>query len=186
MSRDITTAVDNAAQAEHLVGVTLVHMDFVSGDVYANDSVITIPYGGNDYLGVGDLGSVDVPAESAGLQANALTLSLSGIPSNYIAISFDPSEYRNRAATVYLALLDVDSHQLINDPVILFKGKMDTMAVERGETCTITVTVQSPLVDWQRNNVRRYTHEDQLAEYPNDLGLEFVARSADAQIRWGR
>jgi hypothetical protein len=68
----------------------------------------------------------------------------------------------------------------------IFGGRMDAATVELGTICTITVTAESRLVDWERPRVRRYTHEDQQAAWPEDMGLEFVASMSELELIWGR
>ena len=95
----------------------------------------------------------------------------------------DPAQGRD--ARLWLILLD-DAHQPVGSAVLLFRGRIDTMDVELGQTATITLSVQSRLADWDRPRVRRYTHEDQKAEWPQDRGFELVAQMAEKTIYWGR
>lgn len=53
-------------------------------------------------------------------------------------------------------------------------------------TITISVTVESDLVDLERSKVRRFTDEDQKAIHPDDRGFEFVNRLQDTEITWGQ
>ena len=55
-----------------------------------------------------------------------------------------------------------------------------------GQTCTISVSAESRLIDLDRTRERRYTSEDQKIDFPNDKGLEFIADLQDKEIIWGR
>ena len=60
------------------------------------------------------------------------------------------------------------------------------MNIEAGETATISISVESRLVDWERPRVHRYTNADQQIAYPGDKGLEFVAQMVEKELVWGR
>lgn len=139
---------------------------------------------GIPWLGLGNMGSIDAIQEGGELQMYGCTLTLSGIPSEYINLAFG-HDYQGRPATIWLAPLTSD-YQIISDPAIAFLGRMDVMNVEIGETATITVSIESKLVDWERPRVRRYNHEDQITRFPNDRGLEFVQQMVERELIWGR
>ena len=64
---------------------------------------------------------------------------------------------------------------------------MDLMNIDDGgQTCTISVSAESRLIDLDRTRERRYTSEDQKIDFPNDKGLEFIADLQDKEIIWGR
>jgi hypothetical protein len=135
-------------------------------------------------LGVGTLGSLSAVPEGAELQSYAVSLTLSGIPSDLVALAL-ADQYQGREAKIWLALLN-DQHQLMGYPLLLFRGRMDTLDFELGTNAKLILTVQSRLADWERPRLRRYTHEDQQTEYPDDKGLEYISQMAEKTIYWGR
>jgi hypothetical protein len=89
-------------------------------------------------------------------------------------------------ATIWLGTMDV-SGTLIADPFILFSGLTDVPIVEDGaETCTVSISVESRLIDLERSRVRRYTPEDQHIDYPGDKGFDFVASLQSKEFKFGR
>jgi len=184
MSRDLTSGANTAAQAEVVRPVLMCKLEFDGGDVLANSSPYTITYDSDDYLGVGNMGNVSNVQESPSLSAQGITLTLSGIPSDYISISLS-EDYQGRTGTIFLAFLDED-HALIDDPLPMFIGRMDTMSIEIGDSASILLAVENRLADWHRPRIRRFTHEDQQQEYPGDTGLEYVAKIEDLEIVWGK
>jgi hypothetical protein len=77
--------------------------------------------------------------------------------------------------------------QMVGDAVRVFAGKTDVPVVEDdGASCTIGITGESALVDLERARTRRYTDQDQQAEYPGDSGFEFVTRLQEMEISWGQ
>ena len=184
MTRTIDAATDTAAKAEHIIYATLAKLDFSSGFLYINDTDRDIVYDGNTYLGAGNLAQASAVEEGPETKPYAVNLTLSGIPSAYIAIALG-EDYQGRDAEIYLALLD-DEYAIVGQPVKAFQGRIDTMDMEVGETAAISLTVQSKLVDWDRPRVERYNHETQIVKYPGDLGLEFVDQMVERTIKWGQ
>jgi hypothetical protein len=75
---------------------------------------------------------------------------------------------------------------ILPTPFVLFEGVMDRMVLtDSGDDANIAIFCESRLIALENNNVRRYTPEDQKIDFPNDLGLEFVAGLQDVEIRWG-
>jgi hypothetical protein len=184
MSRTLTTAVANALAGEVVPALLLVDLDFSSGHLYVNNSALTFAWNSQTWLGLANLGSVEAIAEHSGLEMSGVRLTLTGIPSEMISIALG-EHYQGRACVIYLAPLSSD-YAVLADPVQVFSGRIDTMEISLGDTASITLTAESRLTDWERPRVRRYTHEDQLAEHPGDLGLEFVPQMAEKVLVWGR
>jgi hypothetical protein len=57
---------------------------------------------------------------------------------------------------------------------------------DSAESGTISVTVDSKLVELERASNRRYTSESHKARYPSDTFFDFVAKIQDKQIVFGR
>lgn len=139
---------------------------------------------GNVYTGVGSLGGISPIEESADdIRASGVVLTLSGIPSSLISLILT-EHFQSRAATVYFAFFN-DQWALINDPVMVFSGRMDYPVLEEGgDTAKISVYVESELIDLERPRVRRYTDADQQALFAGDRGLEFVATIQNQDVVW--
>lgn len=151
-------------------------------DYYYRKPVLT--QAGEEWIGLGNLGSIEAVQEGASLQMYGCGLTLTGIPPEYISLALD-EDYQGRACTIWLAPLSTD-YQILADPAIVFRGRMDTMDIELGETATITVTAESRLADWERPRVRRYNDEDQQSVHPGDRGMEFVQQMVSRELIWGR
>lgn len=181
--RNIDPATDAALDERVKRPVLLVDLEFASGAVYAWSGVGDLAWNGKTYKGVGHLGKIVEIEESEELQNNPLILSLSGVNPELWSISLN-EEYRGRPARIWFGFLDVD-HKLQGDPIGPFPGKMDVMEGELGRTGTLTLTLESPMADWETPRIRRYTHADQQAEFPDDFGLEFVSAVAEMELLWG-
>lgn len=175
----------SAVTADLVRPITLVQCAFDSGDLNLWSGIGNLTVDSVEYVGAGTLLQIGEIAESAELQANGLTVSLSGITEPLISKARD-EDYQGRELKVLLGAIDSEGDVTAN-PVILFSGFMDTMVINDGaETATIQITVENRLIEFERTRGRRYTAEDQKIDYPDDKGLEFVAEMQEKEIIWGR
>ena len=185
MSRSVTSAVNTIFQSASLSPFVAIDLAFDGGNFTAWTGYGNLTFGGTTYLGGGDFLNVSNVMENAEVQANNLTISLSGIPSDLIASALNET-YQGRLCKVFLGVLN-DSGAVVSDPYLLFSGRMDLMNIDDGgETCIISISAESRLIDLDRTRERRYTSEDQKIDFPNDKGLEFIADLQDKEIVWGR
>ena len=77
------------------------------------------------------------------------------------------------------------NYALVDDPFIIFVGKVDTMAISLSDTATIELDIENRLIDWERPRVSRFTNEEQQNLYSGDKGLEFVDSVAEKELFWG-
>ncbi len=185
MSRAISTAVADALAADNVPILIFVSMDFPDAMLRLCNAGYTVAWDGHEWLGAGQVASMDPIQETSELQANGLRFTLSGVPPENIALALG-QHYQGRACKVWLAPLDASTFLPLTDPMLVFSGRMDTMDIQVGETATIQVSAESRLADWDRPRVRRYNHADQIARYPDDKGFEFVEKVVDMEILWGR
>lgn len=182
MARNITVAALTAASAANVRPVSFVRLAYDSGTIFVSSAAMDFTFNSETYLGLGNVGSITSIEESAEVKANGMALTISGVPSDFISDSLN-EDYQGRDARVYLGFLD-DNLQLIADPMLAFRGRMDTQDISLGQTATISLTLESRLIDWDRPRIRRYTNEDQQNEYPSDKGLEFVSQMVEKEINW--
>ena len=185
MSRTLSSEMQAVATAEVVRPIYLIDMEFTSGSVYFWSGVGNLTFNSNTYIGAGDLLSIGSVSETAELQANGATVTLTGIKQSLVTIARD-EPYQGRPLTIRLGALD-DSGDLVSSPVIIFSGFMDVMTIaDGGETSTISISVENKLIAFERSFVRRYTSEDQKIEHPSDKGFEFVTKIQEKEIIWGR
>ena len=143
-----------------------------------------ITIGSDTYYGVGDYGGLSVVRETEKLQAEGITLTLSGIPNNMVSDALLQS-YQGQNANVYFGTLA--DGQLTQQPYLLFSGKMDVMNVmQEAQNSAITIQCENYLAELRRRKVGRYTDQDQQSRFSSDTSLRFVdAIQADKEILWG-
>lgn len=182
MSRTMTSAARAAITGEVARRTTAIELDFAGGFVRMSGAPYDIVLDGQTYLGVGQLGEVSVVEETSEVQSAGITISLSGIPRDSVAVAMTQA-YQGRPGRVWEVPLDADG-AVIADPLLIFRGRMDQMSVELGDTATVRVTLQNRLADWERPRAARYTDAELKRRFPGDRGLEFVSATAEKTIVW--
>jgi hypothetical protein len=183
---DVTTAVGNAVASDRVAAAAFVKLDYASGTVRAWSGVGGISWDSQTWSGVGELGSISAMTEQTGVVATGATVGLSGVDATLLGKALDEN-YQGRDARIWLAFFDTDDLSLLDDPVLLFGGVMDTSDVDRqGGSGSITVNMESYLRVLERSRNRRRTHQDQQLRFSGDKGLEYVAAIQDVPINWGQ
>lgn len=185
MSRGFPTNVANALATQHVSLVTFVKLEFPSGNVFLHNSIGTYTFGGNDYLGVGDLGTISPLEEGADISPYQITLTLSGLDSTIAGVALT-EDYYMHPVTVFLGVLDSDD-ALLADPTVVFEGFMDQMDVSVGADGgdVISLVAESELARFDRASNVKYTDIQLQKEFSGDLAFEFMPDIEGAKIRWG-
>lgn len=186
MSRDVTAAIADALAKSGLHAEWIADLEFDSGHLRAWTGLGDLSWGGNTFEGVGHLGTISPVEETSELKATGMAFQLSGVPTSLLATALG-EHYQGNQARAWVAFFD-DGMQLINDPIPIFAGRMDTMQInETGATATITLNAENRLIAFERiNQVLYYTDQIQQQLYPGDLGLQYVPEMQEAEIHWGR
>lgn len=183
MTRAIDGSTAGALAAGHVPYLFFVQLDFTQ-PLRVCSAGYNVDWNGFSWLGLGALGAIDPIQEQASLEAIGVRLTLSGVPSEMIAIAL-AEQYQGKSCQIWFAPLREDL-QLLSQPIRLFAGRMDTMDAEVGDTATITLSAESRMVAWDRPKTRRYNHEDQISRYPGDLGFIYVSQMVERNLSWGR
>jgi len=171
--RNIDANLKAGAESAEFLYVVFVKLAFPSGTVYLHNAVGTYSFGGNDYLGVGGFGEIDVLEDTLDLVSKPVSLTLSSIVPEIIdAIKAD--DVFGRDADIYLGALDKD-YQIIGTPDNWISGTMETVQLVIGAEDAVKVRIQSRASRLRLKNNKRYTLEDHQVDYPGDLFFEFLA-----------
>jgi hypothetical protein len=182
----VTSAFAAAAAARIIRPCFFVQLQFKTETLYLWSGLYSTTWNGNAYFGAGPLLTISGISEDSTVEAKNVTISVSGIPSDIIALALGEMQ-RGLPAQVYFGLFEEDGVTLIANPVLAYVGKMDQPTIsDAGETCTIGINVENALVDMNRSVWRRYTDADQQMDYPGDLGCSFVPSIEEIQIYFGR
>ena len=185
MSRGFPSAVLTALSSDHVALVTFAKLEFPSGTLYLHNSIGTYTWGGNDWLGTGDLGEISQLEEGAQISPYKITLSLSGLDATISGAALT-EDYYLQPVTVYLGVLNAND-VLIADPTIVWEGAMDQMELSVGaaDGDVIVLTAESELARFDKASNLKYTDAQLQSDSAGSLGFEFMADIEGAKIRWG-
>ena len=185
MSRGFPSDVLTALSSEHVALVTFAKLEFPSGTLYLHNSIGTYTWGGNDWLGTGDLGEISQLEEGAQISPYKITLSLSGLDATISGAALT-EDYYLQPVTVYLGALNAND-VLIADPTIVWEGAMDQMELSIGaaDGDMIVLTAESELARFDKASNLKYTDAQLQSDSAGSLGFEFMADIEGAKIRWG-
>ncbi len=172
------------ATTVHPVVFVKLELTSVNGFQYIHNSLGDIVWDGQTWLGVGDLGEVGVIQEGEQISPYSLLLTLSGIDSTLIDETVN-QDYFNRPVKVYIGYLVTNTHALVEDPTLMWSGKIDDMTLLLGETNAIQLRAESDLAIFDLSNDRLYSDGDLQEEHPGDLFFIYQAQMKDLKLRWG-
>jgi hypothetical protein len=184
MPRSMTPAAEAALTAQDLRPVLFFEGAFPTASVRFWTGLTAIDWNGETWIGAGNLIGISAVEEGTEVAATGLTVSMAGVPTTLVSAVIADAE-QGLPGRIWIGFLD-PADGLIIDPVQVFAGRLDVPQIADGaETCVITITYESRLIDLNRPREFRYTHESQQVLYPGDLGLEYVAGLQDKEIAWG-
>ncbi|WP_295537491.1 hypothetical protein [uncultured Thioclava sp.] len=185
MSRDMQAANLAAIGAQRVRVIALFEGEFQGGTVRIWSGLGPLNWGGHEWAGAGTLLGFSDVDETNGIVASGVTISLSGVPLDLVSIAIEEAQ-QNAPGTVWIGFTSED-WALLADPEIIFSGLLDVPSIDdAGDTCTVSITYESQLIDLQRAREWRYTDESQQALFPGDKGFEFVTSIQNKTITWGR
>lgn len=185
MSRNMQTANAAAVEDDEVRLIGFFEGEFATGPVRLWTGYGERSWDGKTWLGAGALLAVGAIEETNGVVANGLTVSLSGIPLDMIALAINEAR-QGAAGRIWVGFCD-EQWALVGAPELLFAGLLDVPQIEEsGDTATISISYESQLIDLQRPREWRYTHESQQQISPGDRGFEFVTSIQDIDLKWGR
>lgn len=132
------------------------------------------------FTGTGSLLSIGDVEEVGDLSAKNLSVTLSGMDTTVISLALR-EQYQRRPFRMYFG------EQGISDVVEVFSGKIDTLSItDEPESSTISVSIESNLVELERSSNWRYTHESHVTRQSGDTFFSFVQSIQDQNTAWGR
>jgi hypothetical protein len=158
-------------EQDHVEFFMLCKLEFDSATVYISGCDFDVEYDGQIWSSLRGLGQIDAIVES-GDEIPGINLTLSGVPNESI-VHAQTEQYRGRKVTLLWVFFDGDIPRV--DPAC-WQGRMDIPIITRGaDTCTIQVTAENRMIDWQRTRGLLFNHADQQRVLEGDnffLGIE--------------
>lgn len=151
---------------------------FDSGAVRLWTGVGNITINGDTYLGVQDIITMSPAAENSELESSNLTVTLSGLDAGIIAVALS-EPYQGRTARLWFTV------QGEPQAVEIYSGYMNQLSpFDDGKNATLTLEIESRLLDLEKVNGWRYTQETMESLYPGDTFFRYVSKLADKDIDW--
>ena len=132
---------------------------------------------------------------AAVMAASTLAIALTGTASAQSDLPFrDPKLSDDARISDLLGRLTLDEkvllmsdHPKIPRLGIVFSGQVDEPSITTGtDTVSITLSLESPMINHERASQRRYTANDQHANgYPDDIAFNWVELLNDIALQWG-
>ncbi len=188
MTRGIDSATALILGANEIVQVHLVDVffDAPTGRLSVTDAFADITHEGITYIRGGNLLQIGDVEEHAALLVPEMTVSFSGVDQAMTSILLQ-EQYLDRLVRIRRAYLDRSTSQ-IRSVEPFFEGRMNLPVIAEDPdsgTSTISVTVASIWVDFERSPGRQTNHETQQLWFPGDRGFEFAGQIFDA-LPWGQ
>lgn len=181
------SALNKAAlEASGAKDIHFLFLDFATDPMYACTGTRTYTWGGNDWLGIGEISGISDIAHASDIAARPLTLTASGVDSFIVQPALSRTNYKHRQVAIYRGFLDTDEN-LIDDPYTVWKGRMDvgSFAADKG-SAFVQMRCEPLAADLLRANVSRYSDQDHQQRWPGDRFFEYLPQMADKDVVWGR
>ncbi len=182
MPRDINAPLMAIFASGHCAPVVLASLSFRSGTEYVWSGVGPLAFNGQIYLGVGSMGKVGDVTECGESNVQGTTVQLSGIDPTWLSEAM--SDIRLGApARLWLGAW---SDAGLVATYMFFRGQIDKAPVTvDAETATVTLNLETKLINHARPNARRLTTADQHANgYPDDTSMGWVEQLSDQALYW--
>lgn len=169
----------------YVLPIIFAQLEFDSGVLYLHNDLGTITTLGHNWLGVGSFGSIDAIEERDDGSPTGTVLRLSGIDPTLLENALT-ERYQGKPVIIYLGMRDVTTGALVSDPMQLFAGQMDQMAVVSGnQTAAIEMRVESEMIDFERSLMRFFSDAELQRRYPGDLAFQYLAKMVNHQVTIG-
>lgn len=185
MGRDLNADYEAVTLSGQILNLLLVMVDTDSGPVRLFAGRGSIEFNDETWYGAGKLLNVSSVNETTDVEAVGSTLTVSGVPVEFLQQA--ETEIRpGHRCEIWVGALD-DGGVIIGEPVMVFAGYTDVITTADSQTtCSVSINVENRLIDLTRAPNGRYTDQDQQQRHPGDLGFEFVAALQDLTVTWGQ
>lgn len=189
MSRNLPSPLASALSGGEIVPFFLAQLTFRSATRYVWTGVGSLTYGGLTYTGVGSFASIGGISEGLNVQADGTSVTLSGIEKmlgqSPDFLSECLSDIRAQApAKLWFGLMTGTTTVLAT--YLVFNGIIDKPTLNLStDAISISLALESRLLDLGRSSGRRYTSADQNDTYPDDSGFDWVEILNDMAVIWG-
>ncbi|GLX85049.1 hypothetical protein tloyanaT_13010 [Thalassotalea loyana] len=154
-----------------------------SGWVRVHTGVGTRSYNGNDYIGVGELGSIGRVVEDANYSPKRLQVGLSLTDPSLIA-DVKAEDPIGNSAKMHIVVLDEDRRIIDGD--VLFDGAIGDLSISKGAIAAVSLSLVDWIEIWNRPIENAlYTDAAQQQKFPGDKFFDQVELLSSRPINAG-
>lgn len=168
---DVTGMVGEAVEL-----VPFLSLDFIGEPKFLHPGVGIITWGGEDWEGVGGLGTIDAVRDTLGLAPTRVRVSLMDPVAEYLNEALNEATW-GRLAELYVA--GWDGAALSSEPTLLIRGRMGPPEIYVGETNKISVVIEDVRAMMDRVNGLRSTMLEHQQEAPGDTFYRLLPKMVD-------
>lgn len=164
----------------------LVEMDFASGPMRVWTGFGTLRAGGQDWSGLGELGSISEIEQPVGGTAPECSVKLSWVDPAMVARALgDEAEYKGRIIRIYAQHFD-DAWQALDSPVGIATGFMDVLKISAQalRTREIVLTFEWLFARRAISPFATLSDADQRALHPGDMFCSHISDMQNKVVTW--
>lgn len=184
MSRDLPPDLETELHKDGIRPFIALFIDFPD-PVRAFSGRGRMMLGGEEFLGIHGMASIDAIGETVSGSASGVRATLLQVPTEFAPDIADQA-VRGVAYELYVGSFDIDFQTVIGHARI-FKGTLQGYEIlDQGSSITVTAIGESKQIDQRRPAVKRYTDEYQQRKYPGDKFFEYLPRLTEIPILWAK
>jgi hypothetical protein len=155
--------------------VYFVELQFSGSTQYLCTANQTITWGGQNWIGLGTIGTISAVDESDSLESKPITFTLNVAQTDWLALAIGAVEvYRGRVAKMYFCPLDAN-FLLVGTPEICWRGIMSTISVGiDGQDGKIQLQCETSAYGLKRQPSLRMNSPQQKKKFPTDTGFDYL------------
>ena len=201
--KTISNTVRNEFYRQNFIAVDLVEIHLAT-PLYLASGGINISYdsptaptaGTNTYTAQGDFMGFTGLTEDFDVRVGKFSILLSGVGNSYV-VKFAPvidspyirNDYEGARVVLYKAFLDVQTLQIVGDPLRIFDGIIFNVGItETSNSCDISIECSSLFADFDRTAGRKTNNGSnwlyQGSTY--DVSMEQSGYVGNTEFKWGR
>lgn len=185
MTRTVTSDIQDELAATSSRPVYLVEIGFASTTIRLSSLGRDITWDSHSWLGNSWLMPIKAINETAEIRAVGVEIELVGVSSSLLALALADAD-QTKDALIYFAFLD-SSGAVIADPILLFKGKVDTVDISDSvEQPSVVIRCESRLARLDRPTNFKYTEANQQALFSGDRGFQYLPGLEEWSGYWGK
>jgi len=183
MPRGLSTAFEDALDAEILVPVITASLDFLNDPLFAWSGLGTLFFDGDNYVGLEGAFALEPFRDTSDTRISSLRCQL-GYVQNGDLPNLETDSWEGRDAVFNVVMLDPDDLTII-DSVEIFRGQMDTLSVEvKEKDSVLTLTIVNEMTKLKQAWGATYSVADSLAgAFPNDTSMRFLPNLQGKKIQ---